>query len=103
MPALPAGKSGVPGQKSRVHQSPFIIAEFPREIGRKNVVLLDYGVIKHVPMWDAETGNPAALDSNSTSLCRSSVCCTYGAEIRRQVCKWSVTKPRIIKISRRNV
>lgn len=52
-------------QKSRVHQSLLIIADFQREIGRKNVVLPDYGVIKHVPALDAATENPAALDWRS--------------------------------------
>lgn len=60
---MPAGsQNSAFCQKSRVHQSLFIIADFLREIGRKNVVLPDYGVIKHVPALDAGGENPAALD-----------------------------------------
>ena len=68
---MPAGsQNSTFCQKSRVHQSLLIIADFQREIGSKNVVLPDYGVIKHVPALDASKENPAALDwLSQDSIC----------------------------------
>src|SRR5476651_857940 len=44
-----AKESSAPGQKSRVHQSLLIITDVQRQVGRKIVVLSNYGVPRHVP------------------------------------------------------